>query len=119
MAAVVVGRIENWAKEKGATPMGVMSKVSRMQERKKAPAISESAIRRVLRGESFQRGRVERRGAPKKVTKKVIKACEKSRVKLLKKAKSQRRVTYLWLQKQRSSISEAAWRLPPMRVVRG
>ena len=85
---VLVRRIEKWAKEKGATPMGVMSKVSAEQKRKGAPPISESAIRRVLRGESFQRGRVERRGAPKKLTKKVIKACEKSRVKLLKKANS-------------------------------
>ena len=65
-----------------------------MRAKKRLPPLSESAVRRVLRGEAYQRGKLERRGRPKKATASVIKKFEKSRQKLLKKAKSTRRVTY-------------------------
>ena len=54
--------------------------------------LSESAIRRVLRGQAYHRGKVERRGRPKRATPKVIKTFEKTRKKLLKKAMSKKRV---------------------------
>ena len=61
---------------------------------KRQAPLSESAIRRVLRGQAYHRGKVERRGRPKRATPKAIKTFEKTRKKLLKKAMSKKRATY-------------------------
>ena len=95
LTAADVTAIEALARKKGATPNSVMEEVEKAQRKKRLPAFSESAVRRVLRGEAYQRAKVERRGRPRKATKRVIKAFEKSRGKISKKAKAKgQRVTY-------------------------
>jgi hypothetical protein len=94
MAETDVALIESFARKKGATPTDIIEQVQKVRAKKKHKPLSETAIRRVLRGEAYHRGKVERRGRPKKATTAVIKTFEKSRKKLLKKAKSTVRVTY-------------------------
>ena len=95
LTAADVTAIEALARKKGATPNSVMEELEKARRKKRLPAFSESAVRRVLRGEAYQRAKVERRGRPRKATKRVIKAFEKSRGKISKKAKAKgQRVTY-------------------------
>ena len=95
MTAADVTTIEASSRQKGAKPITVIDAVQKARAKKGQPALSESAIRRVLRGEAYQRAKAERRGRPRKSTRFVIKAFEKSRKKLSKKAKNTMvRVTY-------------------------
>jgi len=100
MSPTDVATLEGLARKQGATPQTVLAEAGKMRRKKKLPPLSESAIRRVLRGEAYHRAKVERRGRPKKTTPKVIKAFEKTRKKLLKKAKSRYRVTYSGVMKE-------------------
>ena len=93
MTAAEVTAIETAARKKGATPNSIMAELEKGREKKGLPPLSESAVRRVLRGEAYQRAMLERRGRPRKATKRVIKAFEKSRAKVSKKRKG-KRVTY-------------------------
>ena len=93
MTAAEVTAIETAARKKGATPNSIMADLEKGREKKGLPPLSESAVRRVLRGEAYQRAMLERRGRPRKATKRVIKAFEKSRAKVSKKRKG-KRVTY-------------------------
>ena len=93
MTAAEVTAIETAARKKGATPNSIMAELEKGREKKGLPPLSESAVRRVPRGEAYQRTMLERRGRPRKATKRVIKALEKSRAKVSKKRKG-KRVTY-------------------------
>ena len=86
--------VEGLAKKKGAVPLGIMKEVAKIRKKKKQAPMSESCIRRILRGEAYQRGKVEKRGRKKKATKTLVKKFEKSRKSLLMKAKSKYRATY-------------------------
>ena len=87
MAQEDVTAIEAAARKKGATANTVIEEMEKSREKKGLPPFSESAVRRVLRGEAYQRAKVERRGRPRKVTKKVVQAFENTRKKLAKKMK--------------------------------
>jgi len=87
--------VEGLAKKEGAVPLGIMKEVAKIRKKKKQAPMSESCIRRILWGEAYQRGKVEkRRRKKKKATKTLVNKFEKSRKRLLMKAKSKYRVTY-------------------------
>ena len=89
-----VASLENMARRKGAKPPDIIKAFNQARRRKKRPSASESAVRRVLAGEAYQRGKVERRGRPTKATTAVVHRYEKSRVKIAKRVKSEFRVTH-------------------------
>ena len=89
-----VASLEGMARRKGARPAGIIKAFNRDRRLKKRPAASETAVRRVLSGAAYQRGKVERRGRPKKATTSLVKRYEKSRVKLAKRVKSAYRITH-------------------------
>lgn len=88
-----VAKIEDLAKKR-CKPLEILNTINKMRERKHMTPISESTLRRILRGEAYQRGKLERRGRKKKATNALVKKFEKSRATLLKKAKSDYRITY-------------------------
>ena len=75
-----VSSVEALARKPGATPTSVIEELADCRKKKRLDPLSESAIRRVLRGEAYQRGKLETRGRKKKLTKKVIKTFETSRL---------------------------------------
>ena len=94
MSQADVASVEALARKKGATPLGILKDIAAARVKQRLRPLSESAVRRVLRGEAYQRGKVERRGRPKKATPKVVAKFNKTLAKLRKKAKSTYRVTY-------------------------
>ncbi len=89
MTSSVVAKVEMLGRKKGATPAQVFKELAQ----KIANPPSESAVRRVLAGRAYQRGKMERRGRPRKATKQVVRKYETALSKLRRKAKSRYRVT--------------------------
>lgn len=86
--------IETKAKTKGVKAKDVIKLITKLRQKKNLPPPSETAVRRILRGETYQRGRVDRRGRQTVFGTQLKKTVDKVRRKLLKKADNQHRVTW-------------------------
>jgi hypothetical protein len=88
-----IGIVETMAMAK-TKAIPILAKVNEDRKKRRLPHATIKSIYRVLRGEAYQRGRAEKRGRPKALNTKKKEKLEKSRKKLLKKAKNENRVTY-------------------------
>ena len=86
--------IETKAKTKGVKAKDVIKLITKLRQKKNLPPPSETAVRRILRGETYQRGRVDRRGRQTVFGTQLKNTVDKVRRKLLKKADNQHRVTW-------------------------
>lgn len=73
-------------KSAGFDPMTIHAKLSRIRRRKRQQAPSLSSVRRALKSSTFKRGASETRGRKQKLSMRNLKALEKARVELIKKA---------------------------------
>jgi hypothetical protein len=76
------------------TAKDVLAQINKAREKAKMDPATINSVRRVLRGETFHRARVETRGRKRVLKKKDKTRLEKFRVYLLKKAKTETRVSY-------------------------
>jgi len=79
---------------KKTTSTKILTKLNKARERKGVPVLGIDAVLRLLRGETHHRSRVEKRGRPKKLTRGLVTKLNKKRRQLLKKANSEKPVTY-------------------------
>lgn len=93
MTPGMVAQVELAARQKGACPASIFRDIKAKCAAKGVSGPSESAVRRFLAGKAYQRGKIEKRGQPKKVTKAVVKKYTKVLERLRKKAKSKYPVT--------------------------
>ena len=74
--------------------MDALKQVNDRRKKNDVAPLDKSSVYRFLKGSTHKRGRIETRGRRKSVTKADVRKLDRSRVKLIKKAKGEKRVTW-------------------------
>ena len=93
------------------SPTDAWRAVNRARERKGVSGVDKSAVHRYVRGETHRRGQQETRGRKRALSARQVRSLDTARVRLLRKADNDHRVTYADVQKEAGLASHVCKRV--------